>query len=89
MMDIELARFERPAPIPGMHEGERKNMALVTFRVSRGLLHNEVPILVNRKDFDDADMVKAARHLLHAFAAELAKATEPWEQPQGFEPARR
>lgn len=89
MMDIELARFERPAPIPGMHEAERKNMALVTFRISRGLVHNEVPILVNRKDFDDTDIVKAGRHLLHAFAVELAQATEKWGQPEGFEPARR
>ena len=88
-MDIELVRFERPAPVAGMHDAERKNMALVTFRVSRGLVHNEVPILINRKDFDDAELVRAGRHFLHQFALDLAKATESWEQPAGFVPDRR
>ena len=88
-MEIELVRFERPAPVTGMHEAERKNMALVTFRVSRGLVHNEVPILINRKDFDDAELVRAGRHFLHQFALDLAQATEAWAQPPGFVPERR
>jgi len=50
----------------------------VTFKVERGLLVFQVPILLKKKDFDDTEMVQVARNELHRTFVELAAQTEKW-----------
>ena len=57
-------------PIPGE--------VRLTFQIDRSPLSFQVPIILNIRDFDDTEMVEAARDALHSTFAELTAQTENW-----------
>jgi hypothetical protein len=51
----------------------------VTFQVDCGLSSFQIPVLLSMKDFDDTEMVQAARNALHKTFVELAAQSEKWK----------
>jgi len=71
--NITVARIEVVAP-------ERKSSQVrVTFQIDRKPLRFQVPVFVSMEDFDDTEMVQAARNELHRLLIELADQTQDWE----------
>ncbi|MFL6797970.1 MAG: hypothetical protein ACJ8F3_11200 [Xanthobacteraceae bacterium] len=70
---IKVARIES--------SGQRKQQGevCITFQVDGGPLHFKVPVPLNSKDFDDTEMVRAARHALHRAFAELTLQSRNWK----------
>jgi hypothetical protein len=70
---IKVARIETT--------GRRKHdrQVCVTFQINRGLASFQVPIVLNISDFDDTEMVQAARNELHRTFAELALQSQKWK----------
>ncbi len=50
----------------------------MTFRIDRGTVSFQVPIRLNARDYDDTEMVQAARNSLHQTFVELAAQTRQW-----------
>jgi hypothetical protein len=69
---ITLARIEIAEP--NSANGEVR----LTFQIDRSPLSFQVPVLLNMRDFDDTEMVEAARDALHSTFAELTAQTENW-----------
>jgi hypothetical protein len=69
---ITVARIEVDAR--GKQDGLR-----ITFRVDRGPISFQVPILLSIRDFDDTEMVQAARSALHQTFVELAAQSQKWK----------
>jgi hypothetical protein len=69
---ITLARIEIAEP--NSANGEVR----LTFQIDRSPLSFQVPIILNMRDFDDTEMVEAARDALHSTFAELTAQTENW-----------
>jgi hypothetical protein len=71
---ITMARIE------GVNQrGERDAQVRITFRVDHAPTSFEVPILLSVRDFDDTEMVKAARNALHRTFVELAAQSQKWK----------
>jgi hypothetical protein len=51
----------------------------VTFQIDRGAVSFQVPIHLGVSDYDDTEMVQAARSILHRTFAELATQSLDWK----------
>jgi hypothetical protein len=51
----------------------------ITFQIDHGVLSFQVPIRLNAADYDDTEMVQAARSSLHRTFAELAAESRHWK----------
>jgi hypothetical protein len=70
---IKVARIETT----GRDEQERQ--VCVTFQLDRRPISFQVPVVLSLKDFDDTEMVQAARNALHRIFAELASQSRKWK----------
>jgi hypothetical protein len=50
----------------------------ITFTFERGPIVFEMPLFLKHADFDDTEMIKAARSILHNIFAQLAVQCETW-----------
>jgi hypothetical protein len=50
----------------------------VTFQFDRPPVAFQIPIFLKQKDFDDTEMIEAARNALHRIFADLASQCESW-----------
>lgn len=71
--NIKVARIEAVA---GAEEGAQVR---ITFQVDRGPTTFQVPIFMSIGDFDDTEMVQAARSTLHRTFVELAAQSQSWK----------
>jgi hypothetical protein len=51
----------------------------VTFTFERGPIVFQMPIFLQHADFDDTEMIKVARSILHNIFAQLAVQCETWK----------
>ena len=51
----------------------------VTFTFERGPIVFQMPLFLEHADFDDTEMIKAARSILHDIFAQLAVQCETWK----------
>jgi hypothetical protein len=70
---ITVARIEIDA------RGKRNEQVRITFQIDRAPISFLVPILLNIGDFDDTEMVQAARSALHRTFVELAAQSQKWK----------
>ena len=63
---IKVARIETAV------RGNQDGQVCITFQIDRGPINFQVPIPLSIKDFDDTEMIQAARSALHRTFAELA-----------------
>jgi hypothetical protein len=70
---ITVARIEVDA------RGEQDAQVRITFRIDRAPISFQVPILLSIRDFDDTEMVQAARSALHQTFVELAAQSKKWK----------
>jgi hypothetical protein len=66
---IKVARIEAAA-------GSRT--VCITFQIERGAVRFQVPIRLSVSDYDDTEMVQAARSTLHRTFVELAAQSQDW-----------
>ena len=71
--EIAVARIEVAA------RGEQDAQVRITFQVDRPSVSFQLPIFLNIKDFDDTEMVQAARSALHQTFVELAAQSQKWK----------
>jgi hypothetical protein len=71
--EITVARIELAAG------GEQDAQVRITFQVDRPPIGFQLPILLSIKDFDDTEMVQAARSALHQTFVELAAQSQKWK----------
>jgi hypothetical protein len=57
----------------------RDGQVCITFQIDRGPVNFQVPIPLSIKDFDDTEMIQAARNALHRTFAELASQSQKWK----------
>jgi hypothetical protein len=70
---ITVARIEVDA------RGEQDVQVRITFRIDRAPIRFQVPVLLSIRDFDDTEMVQAARSALHRTFVELAAQSQKWK----------
>ena len=70
---IKLARIEVVA------RSETDEEVCMTFRFERPPINFEIPIFVHRHHFDDTEMVKVARNMLHQTFAQLTAQCDEWQ----------
>jgi hypothetical protein len=70
---IKVARIETTG------RSRQHGQVCVTFQLERGPVHFQVPIPLSVKDFDDTEMIQAARSALHRTFAELASQSQNWK----------
>ena len=70
---ITVARIELDA------RGEQDTQVRITFQVDRAPVSFHIPILLSLGDFDDTEMVQAARSALHRTFVELAAQSQKWK----------
>src|SRR6266511_3232335 len=70
---ITVARIEVDARV------EQDAQVRITFRIDRAPISFQVPILLSIRDFDDTEMVQAARSALHRTFVELAAQSQKWK----------
>jgi hypothetical protein len=58
---------------------KQEGQACVTFQLDRRPTSFQVPVLLSFKDFDDTEMVQAARNALHRIFAELSSQSRKWK----------
>ena len=51
----------------------------VTFRVTSGTMSFDVAVPIRRGLYDDADVVRVARHALHEITSRVAAQTQGWQ----------
>ena len=68
---IKMARIEAAS-------GRADTQVCITFQIERGTVNFQVPIRLNGSDYDDTEMVQAARSTLHRTFVELAAQTRDW-----------
>jgi hypothetical protein len=68
---IKMARIEATS-------GRADTQVCVTFQIHRGTINFPVSIHLNGSDYDDTEMIKTARSILHRTFVELAGQTRPW-----------
>jgi hypothetical protein len=69
---ISVSRIEMVA-----RAGENEEVC-VTFNFERPPIMFQIPIFLGHKDFDDTEMIKAARNAMQRIFAELASQCESW-----------
>jgi hypothetical protein len=74
---ISVARIELNA------RGKQDAQVRITFRIDRAPISFQVPILLSIRDFDDTEMVQAARSALHRTFVELAAQSQKMEVDVG------
>src|SRR5437867_6018021 len=72
-LKIKVARIETTRR--GKHSGQ----VCVTFQVDGAPISFQVPILLSIRDFDDTEMVQAARSALYRTFVELAAQSQKWK----------
>jgi len=70
---IKVARIEKTP------RGKQAGQVCVTFQVDGAPSSFQVPILLSITDFDDTEMVQAARSALHRTFAKLASQSQKWK----------
>src|SRR5947209_11562160 len=80
MISGQMDKFKiKVARIETIGRREQDRQVRVTFQLDRRLTSFRVPILLSIKDFDDTEMVQAARNALHRMFAELASQSLRWK----------
>jgi hypothetical protein len=70
---VPMSRFKiKLARIEAVAGAERDPQVCITFQVDRERISFQVPIFLRIGDFDDTEMVQAARSALHRVFVELA-----------------
>jgi hypothetical protein len=69
---INLARLEVIAPVSA-------RLVRATFRIKCQQTSFELPINLEMKDFDDTEIIQAARDTLHRVFAELSAESKQWK----------
>jgi hypothetical protein len=69
---IKVARIEANG------EQEQERQVCVTFQLDRRTTSFQVPILLRYDQFDDTEMIQAARNALHRIFAELSTQSQKW-----------
>jgi hypothetical protein len=72
---IKVARVEAVTP--------DSEQVRVTFQVERGLMRFQIPIFLRTVDFDDTEMLQAARNALYRTFVELAAQSKQWQLTAG------
>ena len=62
-----------------VHKNDEVRLAQITFRIENDASQFHMPVLVNKDEFDEADLTKVARSVLHHMLAELSQVTEVWK----------
>lgn len=70
---IKLARIEV------FKEAEEGKQVCAVFQIERGQIGFNVPIYLQGRDFDDTEVVQAARNSLYRVFTELANQSRVWE----------
>jgi hypothetical protein len=70
---ITVARIEEAA------SDGRNTQVRITFQIDHVPTRFQVPVLLSKEDFDDTEMVQAARHALHWMFVDLAAQTRKWK----------
>ena len=70
---IKVARIEA---VTGTRAASRVR---ITFQIDHGMLGFQVPIQLKVSDYDDTEMVQAARSALHRTFVELAAQSRNWK----------
>jgi hypothetical protein len=70
---ITVARIEAAA------RSKQDAQVRITFQVDHAPISFQVPILLRVRDFDDTEMVQAARSALHRTFVELAAQSQKWK----------
>lgn len=70
---ITVARIEVDA------RGKQDEQVRITFQIDRAPISFQVPILLSIRDFDDTEVVRAARNALHRTFVELAAQSQRWK----------
>jgi hypothetical protein len=70
--NIRVSRIETAALAGGDQE------VCITFKFERGPINFQVPIFLKHMDFDDTEMVRAARNALHRIFVDLANQCDSW-----------
>ena len=70
---ITVARIEVDA------RGKQDAQVRITFRIDRAPISFQVPIFLSIRDFDDTEMVQAARSALYRTLVELAAQSQKWK----------
>lgn len=70
---VTLARIEV------FKDGEQGRQVCAVFQIERGPIGFHIPIYLQGRDFDDTEVVRAARSSLYRMFAELADQSKLWE----------
>lgn len=70
---IKLARIEV------FEESEQGKQVCAVFQIERGPIGFHIPIYLQGRDFDDTEVVQAARNSLYRLFADLADQSKVWE----------
>jgi hypothetical protein len=70
---ITVARVEAAVP------GEDDAQVRITFAIDRAPIGFCVPVPLRTEDFDDTEMIEAARDVLHRIFVDLAAQTRDWK----------
>ncbi len=73
IFSIKVARIEASP------SGRSDSQVCVTFQIDRDMVSFRVPIHLSVSDYDDTEMVQAARSALHRTFAELADQSLDWK----------
>ena len=75
----EMNKFKiKVARIEASYEHQQERQVCVTFQLDRRQTSFQVPVLLKCDDFDDTEMVQAARNALHRIFAELSTQSKQW-----------
>jgi hypothetical protein len=72
---IKMARIETER-----RGGRDDDQVRITFQIERGALRFHLPIQLSATDYDDTEIVQAARAILHRTFVELAAQSLNWER---------
>jgi len=70
---VALARIEV------VEEGEQGKQVCAVFQIERGPIGFQIPIYLQGRDFDDTEVVQAARSSLYRMFVDLANQCRIWE----------
>jgi len=70
---ITMARIE------AIGRNGKNAQACITFKIDHGSTSFQIPILLSVKEFDDTELVRAARNALYRTFVELAAKSQKWK----------
>jgi hypothetical protein len=77
---VSMSKFKiKVARIEAVAGAEGDPQVCITFQVDRGRITFQVPIFLSIGDFDDTEMVQAARSALHRAFVELSAQSQSWK----------